>query len=133
MNPQVSRAGSEDQLNFGVGALNEPRQAGDEDGDSSESSDSSSSSDSQSDVLSEDDYVEGSAFLGVPTPPEGYSFVQHRRSKTLHFLKDGYKRVLVCGRMVTDAYAKPRRDAIRFDTSRCHNCLRAHRGTVNDE
>ena len=38
--------------------------------------------------------------LTVPTAPPGFRFLQHRKTRMLHLIKDGNERVLECGRMV---------------------------------
>ena len=61
-----------------------------------------------------------------PTPPEGYHFLQHSKSKTLHIIQDHRVRILECGRKVTEAYT--REFQTRWDSSVCSNCLKQSAG-----
>ncbi len=58
-----------------------------------------------------------------PVAPAHHTFVQHQKSKLLHYLKDGNIRVLVCGRTKSSAYVNP--GALRYDSAVCHACQMA--------
>ena len=58
-----------------------------------------------------------------PTVPHGYVFLQHHRSKLLHYMRVGDLRVLACGRMKTQAYNAP--NVLRYDSAICHACQTA--------
>ena len=58
-----------------------------------------------------------------PVAPANHSFVQHQRSKLLHYLKGGNIRVLACGRTKSSAYLIP--GALRYDSAVCHACQMA--------
>ena len=58
-----------------------------------------------------------------PVAPAHYTFVQHQKSKLLHYLKDGNIRVLACGRTKSSAYVVP--GALRYDSAVCHACQMA--------
>lgn len=58
-----------------------------------------------------------------PTVPDGYIFLQHQKSKLLHYMRAGDVRVLACGRLKTQAYDPP--NMLRYDSAICHACQRA--------
>ena len=58
-----------------------------------------------------------------PVAPAHHTFVQHQKSKLLHYLKDGNLRVLACGRTKSSAYVNP--GALRYDSAVCHSCQTA--------
>ena len=58
-----------------------------------------------------------------PTVPEGYTFLQHQKSKLLHYMRVGDQRVLACGRMKSQAYKAP--NVLRYDSAVCHACQTA--------
>ena len=58
-----------------------------------------------------------------PVAPAHHTFVQHQKSKLLHYLKDGNIRVLACGRTKSSAYVDP--GALRYDSAVCHACQMA--------
>ena len=55
--------------------------------------------------------------------PAHHTFVQHQKSKLLHYLKNGNLRVLACGRTKSSAYVNP--GALRYDSAVCHSCQTA--------
>ena len=61
--------------------------------------------------------------LTVPTAPQGFRFLQHRKTRMLHLMKDGNERVLECGRMVGPTHVNPQ--SVRFDSSVCSQCRKA--------
>ncbi|CAE7717441.1 unnamed protein product [Symbiodinium sp. CCMP2592] len=89
-------------------------------GEDSDSSSSSGSSDSGDSSGSDD---EPARIMPPPEPAEGTTFLQHQRTRLLHMIADNNRRVLMCGRMVSDLYSLPQR--IRFDSSVCRNCKKA--------
>ena len=58
-----------------------------------------------------------------PTAPNGYTFLQHQKSKLLHYMRIEDQRVLACGRMRSQAYSAP--SVLRYDSAVCHACQRA--------
>ena len=58
-----------------------------------------------------------------PTAPDGYTFLQHQKSKLLHYMRVGDQRVLACGRMKSQAYREP--NVLRYDSAICHACQTA--------
>ena len=61
-----------------------------------------------------------------PKPPEGFYFLQHSKSKTIHIIQNDRIRILECGRKVTDAYTRDFQT--RWDSSVCSNCLKRTAG-----
>lgn len=59
-----------------------------------------------------------------PKPPDGYVFWQHRKMKTLHITKPGYKRVFLCNRAIGPMHISEGM-SIRYDTPVCRNCAAA--------
>ncbi|CAE7743608.1 unnamed protein product [Symbiodinium sp. CCMP2592] len=132
--PDVFFPGDDDANLMGQDSADEPPEAevgdggvsslGAEDdklvGKDSDSSSSSGSSDS-SDSSGSDD--EPARIMPPPEPAEGTTFLQHQRTRLLHMIADNNRRVLMCGRMVSDLYSLPQR--IRFDSSVCRNCKKA--------
>ena len=89
---------------------------------SSSSSSSDEDSDSSREVVSETEAIRADFRIGIPVPPVGCSFVQHKVSRILHYRDLNYNKVLVCGRGITDVYQPP--GLIRFDSSVCRTCKR---------
>ena len=89
---------------------------------SSSSSSSDDSSESSREVVSETEAIRADFRIGVPVPPVGCCFVQHKVSRILHYRNLEYNKVLVCGRGITDVYQPP--GLIRFDSSVCRTCKR---------
>ena len=85
------------------------------------SSDSESSSTSDS-----EDPVPGnskSRILQVPSPPEGYRFLQHSKVRTLHYQRSEHCRFTLCGRKAEAPLGQA--CSIRYDTPVCGNCKKA--------
>ena len=61
--------------------------------------------------------------LTVPIEPAGFRFLQHKKTRMIHLIKDGNERVLECGRLVSDAHVRP--SNVRFDSSVCSQCRKA--------
>ena len=61
-----------------------------------------------------------------PVAPEGYTFWQHRKLKTLHLTLPEYKRVFMCNRMISPRYSQEGM-VIRYDTPVCRQCASAVR------
>ena len=59
-----------------------------------------------------------------PVAPANFTFVQHQKSKLLHYLKNGNIRVLACGRTNSCAYVDPHA-VLRYDSAVCHACQMA--------
>ena len=55
-----------------------------------------------------------------PEPPEGFKFVQHKRTKTLHLVDHRFPSSTNCGRMVDSNYHGEA--SVRWDSAVCHNC-----------
>ena len=55
-----------------------------------------------------------------PEPPEGFKFVQHKRTKTLHLVDHRFPSSTNCGRMVDSNYHGEA--AVRWDSAVCHTC-----------
>ena len=89
---------------------------------SSSSSSSDEDSESSREVVSETEAIRADFRIGIPVPPAGCSFVQHKVSRILHYRNLDYNKVLVCGRGITDVYQPP--GLIRFDSSVCRTCKR---------
>ena len=89
---------------------------------SSSSSSSEEDSDSSREVVSETEAIRADFRIGIPVPPVGCCFVQHKVSRILHYRDLNYNKVLVCGRGITDVYQPP--GLIRFDSSVCRTCKR---------
>ena len=58
-----------------------------------------------------------------PVAPERFSFVQHQKSKLLHYIRDGNVKVLACGRNKSASYVTP--SCLRYDSAVCHACQSA--------
>eukprot|EP00435_Cladocopium_sp_Y103_P059913 s153_g21.t1 len=58
--------------------------------------------------------------VNPPRVPNGFRLVQHLKLKTLHLQEEQNRRVLVCGRMVTERHGSP--VSFRWDTPCCHFC-----------
>ena len=86
-----------------------------------DSSSSSSNSTEGSGSSSEDSEPE--KVLSIPQPAPGTNFLRHQRTRLLHMISSHNRRVLLCGRMVSDMYRQP--DKIRYDSSVCRNCKKA--------
>ena len=54
--------------------------------------------------------------------PQGVDVWKHAKLKTIHLSLEGYVRVLVCGRKITDSYQKDGMD-VRFDVIKCKQCF----------
>ena len=87
-----------------------------------EDSGSSSSSSTEDSSLSSED-SEPEKVLSIPQPAPGTNFLRHQRTRLLHMISSHNRRVLLCGRMVSDMYRQP--DKIRYDSSVCRNCKKA--------
>ena len=86
-----------------------------------DSSSSSSSSAEDSSMSGEDSEPE--KVLSIPQPAPGTNFLRRQRTRLLHMISSHNRRVLLCGRMVSDMYRPP--DKIRYDSSVCRNCKKA--------
>ena len=54
--------------------------------------------------------------------PEGMTFIRRKKTRVLHFVKEGYANVMVCGRMIGQQHVGPEHAAfghVRFDTQVC--------------
>eukprot|EP00435_Cladocopium_sp_Y103_P047487 s2776_g14.t1 len=60
-----------------------------------------------------------------PSPPDGLKFVQHRKTKALHYVDYKFPAGTVCGRTLTSDYVPPRE--LRYDSAVCHSCTRSHK------
>ncbi len=58
-----------------------------------------------------------------PVAPEHFSFVQHQKSKVLHYIRDGNVKVLACGGTKSTSYVDPL--VLRYDSAICHACQTA--------
>ena len=58
-----------------------------------------------------------------PVAPERFSFVQHQKSKLLHYIRDGNVKVLACGRNKSASSVTP--SCLRYDSAVCHACQSA--------
>ena len=63
--------------------------------------------------------------VSCPKAPQGTSLKQHKKSRMLHLVQDGYQKTMMCGRRCTDVYAAP--SQVRWDTPCCSHCWRAAR------
>ena len=62
---------------------------------------------------------------GPPVAPYGYKLLQHRRTKTVHYITEGSTRVMACGRIVAEAHREPEAWDLRHDSSVCRCCKNA--------
>ena len=79
-----------------------------------------SSSSSEEEAVAE---THAARIVKAPTAPRGASLRQHKKSRMLHLLQDGYRNVLMCGRPNAENYKPP--IALRWDTPCCSHCWRA--------
>ena len=84
---------------------------------------SSSSSDSESESVQLEPRPK---LFYPPKAPDGFCFVQNKRTKTLHLVDDMYPSGTCCGRVIDKNYVDPAQ--IRYDSAVCHLCRR-HRMT----
>ena len=74
---------------------------------------------------SDSDSVELNAPIKVfhpPEAPEGFKFVQNKRTKTLHLVDYRYPSGTCCGRVLDSNYQTPAQ--LRYDSATCHVCKR---------
>ena len=74
---------------------------------------------------SESESVELAAPMRVfypPEAPEGFKFVQNKRTKTLHLVDHRYPSGTCCGRLLDSNYMTPTQ--LRYDSATCHVCKR---------
>ena len=57
-----------------------------------------------------------------PSAPDGYHFMQHRRTKTLHLVDYKYPAGTCCGRVLDQNFVAPTQ--LRYDSPTCHVCRR---------
>jgi hypothetical protein len=57
-----------------------------------------------------------------PSAPEGFKFVQNKRTKTLHLVDYKYPSGTCCGRVLDANYVTPTQ--LRYDSATCHVCKR---------
>ena len=57
-----------------------------------------------------------------PSAPEGFRFVQNKRTKTLHLVDYKYPSGTCCGRLLDSNYVTPAQ--LRYDSATCHVCKR---------
>ena len=57
-----------------------------------------------------------------PSAPEGFKFVQNKRTKTLHLVDYKYPSGTCCGRLLDSNYVTPAQ--LRYDSATCHVCKR---------
>ena len=72
---------------------------------------------------SDSDSVELNAPVKVflpPVAPDGFKFVQNKRTKTLHLVDYKYPSGTCCGRLLDAHYTTPAQ--IRYDSATCHVC-----------
>ncbi|CAK9080526.1 unnamed protein product [Durusdinium trenchii] len=81
--------------------------------------DSSDSSDSEESATPPETYVKK---FQPPVAPENCSFLQHKRTKTLHVVDSRFPRSTGCGRLVSADYVAP--SNVRYDAAVCHTCSR---------
>ena len=62
---------------------------------------------------------------GPPSAPYGYKLLQHQRTSTIHYIAEGAVKVMLCGRMVSEAHREPRASALRHDSAVCRCCKNA--------
>lgn len=55
-----------------------------------------------------------------PRAPEGYHFMQHRRTKTLHLVDAKFPSGTCCGRLLDQNFVVP--SQLRYDSATCHVC-----------
>ena len=60
-----------------------------------------------------------------PSAPDGYRMLQHRRTKTIHYILAGSARVMACGSMVAEAHREPDVAGLRPDAAVCRCCKNA--------
>ena len=60
-----------------------------------------------------------------PSAPYGYKLLQHQRTRTIHYIAEGAVKVMLCGRMVSEAHREPRASALRHDSAVCRCCKNA--------
>ena len=82
---------------------------------------------SSSDESEEEFPASNGRIFKPPVAPEGYTFWQHRKLRTLHLTLPEYKRVLMCNRMIGPQYTQEGM-IIRYDTPVCRQCATAVRG-----
>ena len=60
-----------------------------------------------------------------PSAPDGYRMLQHRRTKTIHYILADSTKVMACGRMVAEAHREPDVAGLRHDAAvcRCKNAV----------
>ena len=81
----------------------------------------SATSDSDEDSV---EYTPQRAVFSAPEPPEGFKFVQHKKSKTLHLVDYRYPNSTECARAVNPNYSSEA--VVRWDSAVCHLCNRKH-------
>lgn len=72
-----------------------------------------------------DEFVPPKPVFKAPEPPRGYSFVQHKKSKTLHLVDFKFPRSTECGRTVNHNYEH--NAMVKWDSAVCHLCNRKHK------
>ena len=103
-----------------------PKANGNNDEPQTVDSDSSSEAPTDTDTSSDE---EASAvgrptrLVRCPTAPQGTSLIQHSKSKMLHLMADGYRRIFLCGRQKGESHSPP--SQVRWDSPCCSLCWKA--------
>ena len=107
--------------------------APEEDDDSSSSSSTSSSEDSLDEMVEElaqqprDDTIHEAASSDRRQP----SFFQHRSSKVVHMLSQGFGKSFLCGRQLSKEY-RACSLLLVVETMKCQQCVKRHKGRSRD-
>ena len=105
---------------FDVGLRGQGAEAAEDSGADSSSSVATTKTSSSSNASSA--AVDEAPELKAPEAPEGMTFIRHKKIRVLHFVKEGYAHVMVCGKMIGQQHVRPEHAAFgqaRFDSQVC--------------